>query len=142
MDATAILIFRLALLATVYAFLALVARVIWRDLRAASIESPGVAAPARLQVVAPSPPNLAAGEFVPVRGATSIGRQPDNDVVVDEDSVSARHARLVPREGHWWIEDLGSTNGTWVNDRHVVQPRLLKSGDLIQLGRVRLRFAA
>jgi pSer/pThr/pTyr-binding forkhead associated (FHA) protein len=61
---------------------------------------------------------------------------------VDESTVSGRHATLVYRDGRWWIEDLGSTNGTWVNDRKVVRSQPLVPGDLVQVGRVSFRLTA
>lgn len=137
-----ILVFRLAVVAVLYLFLLAAIRVLRRDLGAAAEASPGTAEPARLEVINPARAALPPGRVFALRRATSIGREPDNDVVVDEDTVSGRHVRLAPRDGRWWVEDLGSTNGTWVNDRQVAGRHPLKSGDVIQIGRVSLRFAS
>ena len=72
---------------------------------------------------------------LPEREAT-VGRLPDNDIVVDDRSVSRRHAVISPLgEGHS-VRDMGSRNGTWVNGRRVGdQPVLLHPGNQIALGR-------
>lgn len=67
------------------------------------------------------------------RQTTSIGRGPDCDVVLDDKHVSTRHARIVQRGDGFVIEDLQSRNGTWVEDRKLTGPVLLRDGDTIQL---------
>jgi pSer/pThr/pTyr-binding forkhead associated (FHA) protein len=89
----------------------------------------------------PADADLNAGDVITLRDITTIGREADNDLVVDEDTVSSYHARLVTRDGAWWIEDLKSTNGTLVNDARIAGSRPLHAGDLIQMGRVQLRFS-
>lgn len=139
-----------------YLFLLLVVRAVWRDL-----QLPGRAHAPRpsgnrqrrresrlrpqgqpnIQVVQAADAGLNPGEVIALSGVTTIGREADNDLVVDEDTVSSYHARLLARDGAWWIEDLKSTNGTLVNDAKVAEPRALRSGDVIQMGRVQLRFS-
>lgn len=123
-----------------YLFVSEAVRAVWRDVRLASRSGFAGSAAARLEVVDPARTQLATGNVFPLYRGTSIGREPTNDIVADDDTVSGEHARLVPRNGRWWIEDLGSTNGTWVNERQVERTRALNSGDLIHLGRLRLRF--
>lgn len=125
-----------------FIFLFATIRVIWRDLSRASATLAGAGGMANLEIVDPARAALSVGERIALYGVTSIGREPDNDFVVDEDTVSGRHARVVPRNGRWWIEDLGSTNGTWVNNHQVDGARPLRPGDLIHVGRVGLRFAS
>ena len=64
----------------------------------------------------------------------TIGRDEGNDIVVDLDNVSRRHARITQRTGKAFLEDLGSTNGTYLNDREVQQETALRSGDLVKVG--------
>jgi two-component system cell cycle response regulator len=64
----------------------------------------------------------------------SIGRDPSNGIVVDTDDVSRQHAFLAPEESDWTISDLGSTNGTHVNESRVVGARRLHSGDFVRVG--------
>ncbi|MHB8576164.1 MAG: FHA domain-containing protein [Dehalococcoidia bacterium] len=134
-DATLILI-RLAVLALLYLFLAAVIRVVWRDIAAAAPARRGAIGRAVL-LVSQAPPELfKLGERIPIEGIASIGRDSDNQVVIPDKTVSGRHAALAFREGRWWVEDLGSTNGTWVNDRQTTGPTPLESADTIQIGRV------
>jgi two-component system cell cycle response regulator len=66
---------------------------------------------------------------------TSIGRDRDNDIVLDSDSVSRRHAKLEHRDGHFFIIDLDSTNGTFVNDEpEPVTACQLRRGDQMKIG--------
>jgi diguanylate cyclase (GGDEF)-like protein len=64
----------------------------------------------------------------------TIGRDEGNHIVVDLDNVSRRHARILRRQGRMFLEDLGSTNGTFLNDQEVLQETPLRSGDLIKVG--------
>jgi pSer/pThr/pTyr-binding forkhead associated (FHA) protein len=125
-----------------YLFLAAVVRVVWRDLAGAVPARRGLMGRAFLVVVEGSRRQLRPGDRIAVEGAASIGRDSDNQVVVDETTVSGRHAAIVYREGRWWIEDLGSKNGTWVNDRQVQRPQPLNPGDVLQVGRVSFRLTA
>jgi DNA-binding NtrC family response regulator len=78
---------------------------------------------------------------IPCDRPSFLGKSPDNDVIVEEPTVSRWHCRLVPGEGSYEIEDLCSTNGTFVNgDR--VERAPLRLGAEIRLGRARLQFLA
>ncbi|RKG79758.1 GGDEF domain-containing protein [Corallococcus terminator] len=63
-----------------------------------------------------------------------IGRDQNNHIVVDLDNVSRRHARIWGRQGKMFVEDLQSTNGTYLNDKEVLQAQPLRSGDLVKVG--------
>jgi pSer/pThr/pTyr-binding forkhead associated (FHA) protein len=69
----------------------------------------------------------------------TIGRAPDNAVVVDNPAVSGHHARVFPESGAVILEDLNSTNGTFVNGRHTTR-HVLQSGDVVQVGKHQLVF--
>jgi hypothetical protein len=71
--------------------------------------------------------------------ATSLGRARANDVVIDDEAISGQHLRIRPEDGRFVLHDLGSTNGTKVNDKKV-QKHALADGDLIRLGDTSLRF--
>jgi diguanylate cyclase (GGDEF)-like protein len=64
----------------------------------------------------------------------TIGREEGNHIVVDLDNVSRRHAMIIRRQGRMFVKDLGSTNGTYLNDQEVTQETPLRSGDLIKVG--------
>jgi hypothetical protein len=69
----------------------------------------------------------------------SIGRRPDSDVFLDDVTVSRDHALLVRRAGSWFLDDLGSLNGTYVNRRRIESHRL-EDGDELQVGKYKLTF--
>jgi diguanylate cyclase (GGDEF)-like protein len=75
------------------------------------------------------------------RGEHTVGRRTDLDLHFDLDSVSRRHARFLRGGDDWWVEDLGSTNGTFVNDE-AVQRRKLDDGDLVRFGEAVVKFLA
>lgn len=64
----------------------------------------------------------------------SIGRDSTNDIAVNDAEVSRRHARLTFQGGKYVLDDLGSTNGTFVNGQRLTGPRVLKSGEVVSLG--------
>jgi pSer/pThr/pTyr-binding forkhead associated (FHA) protein len=72
----------------------------------------------------------------------TLGREPDNSLLIDDHFISAHHATLTYREGGWWLADLGSTNGTLVNDVPVdtAASMPLTYGDIVRLGEIQLRL--
>jgi hypothetical protein len=70
----------------------------------------------------------------------TIGRAEDSTLVITDDYASARHARLVPRNGQWFIEDLGSTNGTYLDRTKVTGPTPVPLGVPIRIGRTALEL--
>lgn len=63
-----------------------------------------------------------------------IGRAPDCTLVVSDDYASSHHTRIFPHEGDWYVEDLGSTNGTLVGGEKITEPRPLTPGTPLQVG--------
>jgi adenylate cyclase len=81
------------------------------------------------------------GTVVPLKGNCSFGRSSENQVVIASERVSRRHAIIHAQDGgEFWLADLGSSNGTFVNERRLVRPTLLRSGDVIGIGQERLTF--
>ncbi|BCJ71689.1 phosphopeptide-binding protein [Catellatospora sp. IY07-71] len=70
----------------------------------------------------------------------TIGRAEDSTLVITDDYASARHARLVPRDGQWMVEDLGSTNGTYLDRSKVSGPTPVPLGVPIRIGRTSLEL--
>ena len=151
-----------ALLALKIAFLVLLYLFIWRIVRSASRDfragggagqesvliAPAEAAalglaPQRLRarLVVMKSPALQPGEEIPVDSTpVLIGRGGQNDVPLDgDDFTSANHARFESRRDGVWVEDLGSTNGTFVNGARVTTPRRLGKGDVVRVGQTDLR---
>ena len=70
----------------------------------------------------------------------TIGRAEDSTLVIADDYASARHARLVPRSGQWFIEDLGSTNGTYLDRAKINGPTPVPIGVPIRIGRTSIEL--
>ncbi|MEM9067721.1 MAG: GGDEF domain-containing protein [Myxococcota bacterium] len=74
--------------------------------------------------------------MIPIDGEVAVfGRGRDADVRLIDSGLSRRHVRFFRMEGAWWVEDLQSRNGTWVNGEAVKTPRPLRDGDRIQIGK-------
>ncbi len=73
--------------------------------------------------------------------AITVGRGPQNDVTLDgDDYASAKHARIEPRRDGVWVEDVGSTNGTYLNGIKLTRARKLTPGDVVRVGETELRY--
>jgi pSer/pThr/pTyr-binding forkhead associated (FHA) protein len=73
--------------------------------------------------------------------AVTLGRSAENDLVLDTDEfASVNHARIEPRRDGVWLEDLDSTNGTFLNGVKLTRPRKLTPGDVIRVGETDLRY--
>ena len=131
-------IVRILFLVLLYLFLFGIARALLRDLRAAAREPTSELG--RLVVVASPGGEPAAGTSIRLDAITTLGRDVNNALVVDDDFVSSEHAVLTFRGRTWYVEDLNSTNGTFVNGSPVDGVAPLGYGDEIQLGQVRLRL--
>jgi pSer/pThr/pTyr-binding forkhead associated (FHA) protein len=82
------------------------------------------------------------GESFPMDGERmSIGRRPDSAVFLDDVTVSRDHALLIRRNEHWYLDDCGSLNGTYVN-RERIESHCLREGDEVQIGKYKLTFHA
>ncbi len=85
-------------------------------------------------LVVTGPPGRS-GVTYPLRGEVTVGRSLDCSVSLPDDTfVSQMHARVFRHDGQWWVEDLGSTNGTYVNDGRVDSPMVIRPGDRVQFG--------
>jgi len=80
------------------------------------------------------------GKRFPLSGVISIGRDETNTVAVDMRSVSRRHAQVYERRNHWYVRDLGSTNGTFVNGSECEREVMLANGDLLKCGGAIFKF--
>jgi hypothetical protein len=136
MSGPILLILRGILAVTLYAFLGFVFYLMWRDLRqqtrlVASRRPPAITLFKQSEVE--NPIQVSLPEVV-------IGREPSCDCVLDHATVSAQHTRLAYRQGQWWVEDLRSTNGTFLNQNPVTFPMVITSGDEIRCGQESLKI--
>jgi hypothetical protein len=120
-----------------YLFLLLVVIAAWRELRPAAVARRREAA---LEVLDPGRARLVPGERIGIVSGATVGRTAGNTVRLEEDSVSSRHAVVGFESGQWWVEDLQSTNGTYVNQTRVTGRVPLRPGDVVQFGLVTARF--
>jgi hypothetical protein len=80
------------------------------------------------------------GERMPLRAVSSVGRDAGNDLVLNDEAASAKHAIVSFADGEWWIEDAGSTNGTLLNGSRIRERQRLHYGDEVAVGRIALRL--
>jgi hypothetical protein len=133
----ALWVVRLLFLLVIYGFLFAVVRVLLRDLRAAS---KGPAELGRLVVLASPRGEPQPGGSYPLDAVTTLGRDVNNGIVLDDPFASAEHAVLTYRGRNWYVEDLRSTNGTFVNGVPVEGVGPLGFGDEVQVGEIRFRL--
>ncbi|HEY3506745.1 MAG TPA: FHA domain-containing protein [Actinocatenispora sp.] len=150
---------RFGFLALLWIFVFAVAGVVRRDLWAGNRSNRLVAAPRGVQATAPPPPPGArvkrgrsarvlvvtegalAGTTITLTGQPiTMGRAEDSTLVLTDDYASSRHARLVSRNGEWFLEDAGSTNGTYLDRAKVSGPTPVPLGVPIRIGRTALEL--
>lgn len=152
---TTLLALKLAFLVLLYLFIWRIVRSAARDLRLpqeSMILAPQQAAAAGLlpqpsardlgHLVVLTSPTLGDGDVLTLDShALTVGRGAANDVPLpDDEYASSRHARFEPRRDGVWIEDIGSTNGTFVNGIRLTRERKLVPGDVVRIGETDLRF--
>jgi hypothetical protein len=136
--AASLWLLRFLFLGLLYLFLFAVVRVLVRDLRAAARE-PGTEL-GRLHVLASPEGEPPPGAVFGLDAVTTIGRDVNNAIVVEDQFASAAHAVLTFRGRTWYVEDLTSTNGTYVNGSRIEGLAPIGFGDEIQIGQVRVRL--
>lgn len=156
-DELVLTVARFGLLALLWIFVFTVAGVVRRDMFAGARSRPGAArgagAAARGGGRTPSDRRGRAAHQLVVTGGQlagtrlslgetqiTIGRAEDSTLVIADDYASARHARLVPRSGQWFIEDLGSTNGTYLDRAKINGPTPVPIGVPIRIGRTSIEL--
>jgi hypothetical protein len=130
-----------ALAVLLLALLGVLAWMLFQDLRhAAHTATVRARRLGRLVVLESGLADLPPGAEFALRPITSLGRAPTNTVTLPDDTASLEHALLHQRDGQWWLEDLGSRNGTRLNDAPISEPAPVVAGDLIGLGQVKLKL--
>jgi FHA domain len=150
----ALLLLKIGFLVLLYLFLWKIVRTASRDLR--TPQESFVLAPQQVRKGTP-PEKRAKGRLVVVTdgasdgdgngraydidaAAVTVGRGHPNDIPLDDEFASTRHARLEARADGVWLEDVGSTNGTVLNGTRIDGPRKLAPGDVIRIGDTDFRF--
>jgi len=133
MSAIILLTLRIALAITLYAFVISALLVLWRDLKR---QSKGVI-PTILPIIKITTQEDGTSEsYEYTLSEVTIGRDPNSSCQLDDNSISAQHARLTYHHTQWWVEDLGSTNGTFLNQEPITTPQVITSGDNLRCGRI------
>jgi pSer/pThr/pTyr-binding forkhead associated (FHA) protein len=141
-------------LAVLYLFLLWIARSALKDLRRTVSPAPDATgfhpvaaaaqphAPADTWLIVERGGGLRQGDRFDLIGGLSIGRSGEADLSIEDRYASGVHARIFSRDGHIYIEDMNSTNGTRVNDAELRGEVELIDGDLVQIGDTQFRFEA
>ena len=148
-----LLVLKIAFLVLLYLFIWRIVRTASRDLRlpqesfilapssVAGVHSAARGAHTGRLVVVKSPDLSEDQDFELDSAQLTIGRGRQNDIAIATDEyASARHARFEPRQDGVWVQDLGSTNGTYLNGARLDHPRRLTQGDIVRVGETDLRF--
>lgn len=80
------------------------------------------------------------GEKYPLLPITTLGRSATNTVPVNDNFASGEHARIVLKDGQWWLEDRNSRNGTLLNEEPIIRSTILADGDIIGIGSYSYKF--
>ncbi|MDO5025242.1 MAG: FHA domain-containing protein [Trueperella sp.] len=156
MSTLVITLLRFGLLALLWIFVMVVVVTVRNDVFGQRVQRRKSAAPAPHPVHHSAPASNAAGNTVsslvvtagPLAGTTlplnnstiTVGRSPDCTLVLDDGFASSRHARLVYQNGDWYIEDLDSTNGTYVGKQRINQPTRLTPGLAVTIGKTKMEL--
>jgi hypothetical protein len=150
---TTLLVLKIAFLVLLYLFIWRIVRSASRDLRLP--QESMILSPQQASALLPQPFAREHGRLVVVESTTlgegdvysvdsnalTVGRGGDNDLPLDGDEyASSRHARFEPRRDGVYVEDVGSTNGTYVNGIRLTGDRRLAPGDVVRIGETDLRF--
>ena len=136
-----LLLLQLGFVALLYLILMRFAGSLLRDLRnAEQVQLAARSGIGRLSVLESPADEPPAGTTIALGPINSIGRNVNNTIYVEDDFVSASHAMLTFRGRAWFVEDQGSTNGTYVNGHRIDRAVALSFGDEVTIGRVRMRL--
>lgn len=139
-------VLKAAFLALLYLFVYRAVRSVAVDLRAARA-APAAAPARRRRSTGKGPRSVVVidergSKRDPVRleGAVQVGRGESCQIRLSDTYASTMHARIFQRDGEWAVEDLGSTNGTYLNQRRVTSPAAVQAGDTIRIGKTTLEL--
>ncbi len=145
-----ILLLRVLFVFLLYFFLFQIVRTIARELRAVSIATAGGAATranaaqptVQLVLLEATEAGQPAGQRFAIRSGAVVGRREGSAIHLNDTYMSNEHARFFLNDGRWWVADLGSTNGTFVNGVRIEQPTPVQPGNEVRFGRIGMHFVA
>lgn len=134
-------VMRLAGAAVLLVFLGTICWLLWKDLRGVAVAQDEEPLALGSLVVVESPDGSPAlGQTFDLLPVTAIGRNGRNQIILDEAYVSSEHALVFLRHNRWWLQDLGSRNGTLLNEAQLLDDTVLSDGDVVTIGNVGLRI--
>ena len=134
MTGIVVFILRIILAASLFLFIGIMFITIWRQLKTQiKILSPEINNVLRLIPVE----NEQIDTFEIKQAEVIVGRDPNNKIYIPDETISAQHCRIYISDQQWWINDLNSTNGTYLNDEIIDRPCVLTDGDMIMFGQVK-----
>jgi hypothetical protein len=128
-------IFRFIIIAIVYIIIFMALRIMYKDIKGGGKKKSPKKIAFGLEVLeAGENLNLRKGGIIPIHGELTIGRKNTNHLVLEDQFVSGNHVKIFARNTDYMIEDMGSTNGTKVNEQRLEERAILRVGDEIEVG--------
>lgn len=133
MSAPIVLVLRIFLALILYGFMGWALFTLWKDLQTQ-----------KSRILYPTPPKIslqrqsqeASETFIFEIPEIILGRDPACTLTVDDQTISAQHAKLSYHHSQWWVKDLDSTNGTYLNQERIEEQQVITSGDMLQFGEI------
>ncbi len=130
-------IFTLAIIIIIYIIIVVTLMIMYRDLKGARKGNKKPAIKLGFEVINAGINNsLKEGSVIPITNGISIGRKPENTLILSDEFVSGNHAKIFVKDEECYLEDLNSTNGTYVNNEKIKGKVLLEIEDEVKIGTV------
>ncbi|MBZ9636850.1 FHA domain-containing protein [Clostridium sp. FP1] len=128
-------IMKYAIIAVIYLIIIFALRIMYKDIKGGAKKKPVIKKTMGLEVIERGENfNLRVGAVIPLNDGLSVGRKADNLLILGDKYVSSQHARIYRKNTDYILQDLGSTNGTLMNNKKVKDRVVIKKGDEIKIG--------
>ena len=133
------LIFKYIFIIIIYLFILSIIRLIYLDIKGIDTKALNNASYLKLVNRKDTLP-FKVKEYYPLDKEVYLGRVKDNQIVIRDPYISKRHLKIVEDEGNYYLEDLGSANGTYINEERILDVVKLKNGDRIRVGQIEFLY--